>query len=130
MSYAAKLPSSRGRGALGGFAKAGTQVFRLDDITSADFSNIEQLAAVVRLRNGETFEAQGPDAIELAYAIKPSVLEGRRMAHARHAWAFHNLVAHPVMQILAFFKAYHRALWIHDSTVPKPLGAKPPRRQA
>jgi hypothetical protein len=109
------------------FAKAGTTVFRLDDVTSADFSRIEDLVAIVVMRDGQRIEVRDIDAIDLAYLIKPSALEGKRLAFARHAWAIHNLFAHPLMQVLAFFKAYKRAMWVHDITVPRARGAKPPR---
>ena len=109
------------------FAKAGTMVFRLDDVTSADFGRIEELLVVVVLRDGQRIEVRDIDAIDLAYLIKPSAVEGRRLAYARHAWAFHNLVAHPLMQVLAFFKAYKWAMQIHDSTVPKARGARTTR---
>lgn len=106
------------------FAKAGTIVFRLDDVTSVDFSRIEELLIMVVLRDGQRIEVRDIDAIDLAYLVKPSVLEGRRLAYARHAWAFHNLVAHPLMQVLAFFKAYKWAMRVHDGTVPRARGAR------
>lgn len=109
------------------FAKAGTMVFRLDDVVSADFSRIEELHVLVVMRDGQRIEVRDIDAIDLAYLIKPSAVEGRRLAYARHAWAFHNLVAHPLMQVLAFFKFYKLAMRIHDGTAPKPKGARVPR---
>jgi hypothetical protein len=41
-----------------------------------------------------------------------------------HMWAIHNLFAHPLMQILAWFRLYKQAIWIHNITVPKPRGFK------
>ena len=37
-------------------------------------------------------------------------------------WTFHNLVAHPLMEIvflLSLGKAKRLSTWIHDSTIPK-----------
>lgn len=106
------------------FGKAGAKVFRLDDITTADFSLIEELQATVTLRNGDVIVCQNIDALDLAHAIKPTAIEGRRLRYARHAWVVHNLVGHPVMQLLAFFKLYRWAIWVHDVTAPRAAGAK------
>jgi hypothetical protein len=106
------------------FGKAAGRVFRLDDVTSADFSRIEELYATVTLRNGQTFECHDIDALELAFAIKPSAVEGKRLRYAKNAWLVHNLVGHPVMQLLAIFKRYRWAFWVHDATAPRALGSK------
>jgi hypothetical protein len=34
----------------------------------------------------------------------------------------HNIIGHPVMQLLAFFGFYRAAFWVHDKTVPRPVG--------
>lgn len=107
-----------------GFAKAGTQVFALSTIARIDFSRVEDLQADVHLNDGTVLTTQGIDTIELAMLTKPSVLESRRLRWPRHAWAVHNLIGHPVMQLLAFCKAYKKAFWVHDMTVPRPTGAK------
>ncbi|MBK3780363.1 hypothetical protein G3A43_08835 [Paraburkholderia aspalathi] len=109
------------------FGKAAGRVFRLDDISSADFSRIEQLEATVTMRNGHVFEVRDIDALELAYAIKPTAVEGRRLRYARCAWMVHNLVGHPLMQLLALFKLYRCAFWVHDATAPRARGTRHPR---
>ena len=106
------------------FGKAAGRVFRLEDITSADFSRIEELVASVTLRNGQVFECRDIDALELAYAIKPTAVEGKRLRYARHAWVVHNLFGHPLMQLLAFFKLYRAAFKMHDATAPRAIGSK------
>ncbi len=110
-----------------GFAKAGTLVFSLDRVVSADFSDIEQLRVRVLLTDASVVEATDIDAIELALLLKPSVLESRRLRWPKFAWFVHNMVGHPLMQLLALFGAYCWAFWVHDATVPRPLGAKPRR---
>lgn len=107
-----------------GYAKAGTEVFSLASIVTSDFSRIHELVAVVTLSNGNVVTATDIDALELAMLIKPSVLESRRLRWPRWAWLVHNLIGHPVMQILALFKLYKWAFWVHDATVPRPLGAR------
>ena len=106
------------------FGKAAGRVFRLDDISTADFSRIEQLEATVTMRDGYVFDVRDIDALELAYAIKPSVVEGRRLRYARFAWMVHNLVGHPLMQVLALFKLYRWAFFIHDATAPRARGKR------
>lgn len=42
-------------------------------------------------------------------------------------WLVHNLVGHPLMQFLALLKLYKAAMWVHESTVPRPEGRKAAR---
>ena len=107
-----------------GFAKAGALVFALDNIATADFSNIEQLQVRVVLKTGQEIVVEEIDAMELAMRIKPSVLESRRLRWPRWTWVLHNMVGHPLLQVLALFKRYKWAFWVHAATVPRPLGKK------
>lgn len=107
---------------LAGFAKAGTMVFALDNVASADFSKIEYLEATVVLKDGTQVMANDIDALELALRIKPSVLENRRLRWPKHMWLLHNMIGHPVMQVLALLRCYKAAFWVHDATVPRPSG--------
>lgn len=106
------------------FLKTDTAVVALDDISSIDCSRIEELVVNVTTKQGLSFEATNLNAIELLMQTRPSALEGKRLKAAKFAWAIHNLFAHPVMQILAFFKLYTWAFWVHDVTVPKALTVK------
>lgn len=107
-----------------GFAKAGDQLFALAAVVRLDFSKIEALEVGVHLADGSVLVARSIDAIELAMLTKPSVLESRRLRWPKHVWAVHNLIGHPLMQLLAFFKCYRLAFKVHDGTVPRPLGGK------
>ncbi len=107
-----------------GFAKAADQVFALSQVVHADFSAIEQLRVHVQLTTGSCLMLTDIDALELAMRLKPSVLESRRFRWPRWAWMLHNLVGHPVMQVLALLRCYRAAFWVHDATVPRPLGPK------
>lgn len=101
------------------FGKADGRVFRLSEVVLADFSKLPELEVLITLSTGQQLKAYDIDAIELAYALKPSVIEGRRLRHARYMWAVHNMIGHPLMFILALFKLYKLAFWVHDITVPK-----------
>lgn len=107
-----------------GFAKAGAVVFALDNIAIADFSDIENLRVHVTLKTGERVLVEDIDAMELGMLIKPSVLESRRLRWPRWTWVVHNVFGHPLLQVLALFKLYKWAFWVHDVTVPRPAGAK------
>lgn len=106
------------------FAKAGMQVFALDNIASLDFSDIDNLNVEVTLKTGPVFMATNIDALELAMLTKPSVLESRRLRWPRWAWAVHNVIGHPILQVLATIKLYKWAFWVHDATVPRPIGKR------
>jgi hypothetical protein len=69
---------------------------------------------------GEVVTAVGFDAIEIIYALKPSAMEGRRLKWKQGAWAVHNIIGHPVLQILAWVGLKRQAIRFHDWTTPKP----------
>lgn len=95
------------------------------DVKDLDTSRLEAyFETSVVLKSGEVFHLEGQQALDVVMAIKPSAVEGKNMKFARHAWAFHNLVAHPVLQILAWCGRPDLGFKIHDATVPRPLGPK------
>jgi hypothetical protein len=72
--------------------------------------------------NPQWGQLQGQAAVDLAFRLDPNVLEGNpEFKFPKRAWAFHNLIAHPLMQILSFLGFVKLGLRIHDSTIPKPL---------
>lgn len=101
------------------FLRAGSRLVRTDAVTSVDCSRVEELVIVVHHVDG-SFEVTGPDAIDVLMALRPSVLEGKRLRWARHAWAVHNLLGHPLLQVLVWLGQRRLGLAIHDATVPKP----------
>ena len=105
------------------FLKTGRDLLPVEKILRADYSNIMDLRLKVFTTEG-AFEIEGIDALEGAMLLNPACLEGKRLRWKRHVWAFHNLVGHPLMQVLAFAKLYKWAFWVHDKTVPKPRGAR------
>jgi hypothetical protein len=108
------------------FVKNGTHLLPIDRIGSADYSRIEELVIVVE-HDGVCTTIEGIDALEAAMVLNPACLEGKRLRWARRAWVVHNLVGHPVMQILALFGMRKLGLFVHDVTVPMPrLGSDTP----
>lgn len=103
-----------------GFVKAGDALLNEDYIERIDASRLEVFILSVHLRSGLELELHGQPALDLVMQTNPALLEGRRMMFARHAWAFHNLIAHPLLQILAWFGCAKLGFRIHDMTVPNP----------
>lgn len=101
------------------------RLIHLDFIRSIDFSKIEELKLIIHLKDGTTqITNNGLQTIDILMALKPSALESKRLQWPRFAWAIHNLIGHPLMQVLAFFKQYDLAMRVHDITIPRPLGRK------
>lgn len=96
------------------------RVVSVGSIESLDCSQLESFEVVATLRSGERVELQGQPALDLVMAVKPSAVEGKRFRFARHAWVFHNLVAHPGLQVLAWLGYPKLGFKLHDSTIPRP----------
>ena len=109
------------------FFRAGHRLLRVADVVDVDVTELADYRALVRLEDGRTFELVGPDAIELVLVIKPSALEGRRLRGVRHAWALHNLIGHPGMQILTWLHKPKWGLHLHEMTTPRPASPGPER---
>lgn len=106
------------------FVKSENIIFRKDEISYIDCSNIENLDIIVFLKGGQSFHVHEIHAIELVMQVKPSLFEGKRLKWPKFVWCIHNLFSHPLTQIFALLKCYKIAFWIHDVTVPKPIGKK------
>lgn len=108
------------------FILIGENIVNIDTIDRIDFSDIEKLRIVVYLKHSSKHGliVVGIQVIDILMTIKPSALEGRRMRWNRHAWSIHNLVGHPLMQVLAYLKYYKLAMKVHDLTVPRPIDSK------
>lgn len=106
------------------FVKIGEAIVPLSSVRALDIADVEH--GIVKVRYGDDMigTASDFDAFELIMLLKPCAIEGRRLRWAKHAWAFHNLVAHPVMQVLVWCGFKKTGLWLHDITVPKPTGLR------
>ena len=103
---------------------AGDRIIPFREVKEIDISSLEREEVTIITQSGERFVARGFDAIDAVWAFKPSAFEGRRMKWKKGAWAFHNLVAHPLMQMLAWVRLYRLAIKLHDVTTPMPRGFK------
>lgn len=96
----------------------------ITNVLHVDVTRLEECLITVHYvmpeMGGVSEEIRGVQAIDALMRLYPAAIEGRRMRWPRRAWALHNLIAHPVMQLLAFAKLYKAAMWVHDVTVPRP----------
>lgn len=107
------------------FIKIDYNLININDIKVINLSLLNSETIIVTLFDNTEYEVHGFPALELVWILKPSCLEGNpNIKFKKHMWSIHNLIAHPLMQILAYLKLYRWAIWIHDVTVPKPIGIK------
>lgn len=102
--------------------KAGNLLIPFMDVGHIDLDGIERGSVLIVMKDGAVHEARGFDALEAVMAVKPSAVEGVRLRWKPHAWAFHNVVAHPLVQILAWCGFKRAAVRFHDWTTPAPRG--------
>lgn len=117
------LSSSESQNTSPNFIKCGSFLIPLDDIVEVDTYFIEQGYITVKTKKTMII-ISGFDAIEAVMLLKPSALEGKRMIWQKNAWAFHNFIGHPVVQILSWLGFKKEAIKFHDWTTPKPIGFK------
>jgi len=105
------------------FVKAGDNLIYIPDIMYVDMFELETHHRVTLNTRDGVFTARGFDAIEAVMMLKPSALEGRRgLKWRKNAWAFHNLIGHPIVQILSWMGMKKKAVRFHDWTTPAPRG--------
>jgi hypothetical protein len=100
--------------------KAGNDCIPYWDIRLMQIDDIEQEIVVLTTTSGKTYTAEGFDALEAVMALKPSLLEGRRLKWRKGAWFWHNIFGHPAMQVLAWIGKPRLAIQVHDRTTPRP----------
>ena len=101
------------------FFRAGAYVLPVAGIRGIDLTRIVDHEATVVHERG-TFKLTGADAIEVVMLVKPSALEGRRLRWSRDAWAVHNMIGHPLLQVLAWLGQPKLGIRVHDATTPRP----------
>jgi len=106
------------------FFRVGNRLYKISSIDWINADYIEFLTLTVYMKKSFPVEVEGLDAIDLVMAVKPSLFEGKRLRFPKHAWIVHNLIAHPLMQILALVGFRKQALWLHEVTIPRPIGKR------
>jgi len=78
----------------------------------------------VHYKTGKHEAVEGQEAMNLIVQLDPSALEGEQLKYTKHVWAVHNLIGHPLMQILSWLGLSKLGVRIHDATTPLPLVTK------
>lgn len=92
-------------------------------IDSIDYSSLIKFGIVKVFIGTHSESVQGQEAYNLIQKLCPTALEGHQAKYYRHAWAIHNLIGHPVMQILSWLHLPGLGIQVHDLTVPMPKKA-------
>lgn len=95
-----------------------------EHIEKIDCRDIEKMIVYVYIVTGNIITVEGLDAINIVMDANPAMIEGKRFKFKKGMWIIHNMIAHPVMQILALLRCYKIAMWVHDVTIPKPIDRK------
>lgn len=106
------------------FVKGGGSIIYVSNIVDIDITEIENLIIKVSLTNDKVIIIKDLEAIEFLMQVKPSAMEGRRLFWAKNVWFIHNVFGHPLTQFFAMLGFKKLAFWIHDVTVPKPIGKR------
>lgn len=104
------------------FIRVGTTLLPVERIRHIDCAKLESELSIEIHTVEDTYKVQGIEAVDIVLRLFPSFFEGRRFRATRHAWAVHNLIGHPVLQILAWARLTKLGMWVHDNTVPRPRG--------
>lgn len=108
------------------FILTDTRLININSITTIDIKNINKLELNIFTNvNERPFQATGIRAIDILMQLKPNALEGvKELKWKPGVWKVHNMLGHPLMQILCGLGFNKAGIWVHDNTVPKPEGVK------
>lgn len=98
------------------------QILNSDTIRWIECTNLVQHGYIrIYLQDGSSELVEGPAAFDVVMRLCPEMLEGENAKYKRGAWAIHNLLGHPLMQILSWLGYADVGIKIHDATVPNPI---------
>jgi hypothetical protein len=104
------------------FFRYGNIILPVSHITSVNLDDLEKTGcAIVTLVDERVLRLSIVDSYDLVMQIKPSALEGKRLKWLKNKWLIHNVIGHPVMQLLAFFGFGKLGIKIHEATIPTPV---------
>lgn len=106
------------------FVDLGEFVVLRREIRTLDLSRLEELYVTVHVEGKEPVVLRDHVAVDVLMRLCPKVFEGRRLRYVRHAWAVHNLIGHPLLQVCAWLGMTKLGLRIHDATTPRPRGVR------
>ena len=103
------------------FIDTGRHLLPVDSIHAVDLRSLAETGTislvVVNVGGSAVHVLRGAYAITALQRLHPAALEGRARRGLR-AWTLHNLLGHPLMELLARVGLPRWGLWVHDHTVP------------
>lgn len=103
------------------------QILNSDTIRWIECTNLVRGGYIrLYLQDGSSELVEGQAAFDIVMRLCPDALEGEQAKYKRHAWAIHNLIGHPLMQILSWLRLPALGIKVHDATVPLPLPKRNP----
>jgi len=103
------------------FVHYNEKIVNTHDLTTIFIKDLVSTGEVIVKRLGYPDElVKGAEAYNLVMKLCPEALEGKKAKHQKNAWAVHNLIGHPLMQILSWLHLPKLGIKIHDATVPEP----------
>ena len=103
------------------FISFNNKIINSDSIEWIDLSNLIDKGYVKIYCKGLSGEiVDGPEAFNVVMDLCPNSLEGKQAKYHKNAWALHNLLGHPLMQIFSMLHLTSLGIKIHDMTVPNP----------
>jgi hypothetical protein len=103
------------------FLTVNDRTINLTSIDTIDCSRLEAEGKVsVQMKNGVLLELQGAHTIDIVMRATPRHIEGKHLKWGRNGWTAHNLINHPLLQVLAWVGLFKIGLLIHDITIPRP----------
>jgi hypothetical protein len=104
------------------FVNINGKIVNSSQISSIQYDHlISEGWVLVRVSGKKNERVDGAEAWNLIMELCPQALEGKQAKYKRHAWAVHNLIGHPVMQLLSWCGLTKLGLKIHDRTIPNPI---------
>jgi hypothetical protein len=103
------------------FIHFSNQILNSDTIRWIECTNLVRSGYIrLYLQDGSSELVEGPEAFNVVMTLCPGALEGKRAKYAKRAWAIHNLIGHPLMQLCSMLHLTSLGIKIHDATVPLP----------
>lgn len=103
-------------------------IVHLKNIIKIDYDDIENGNITLHIEDRYGYyelTTNGIESLMVLWKLNPRVLKGKKyIKWPKYAWWKHNLIGKPLMQILLFFHLYKEATYVHDITIPKPIGYK------
>lgn len=105
------------------FVELDYKIYPVSAIKRIEIADTQEFGIYISCDNN-ICQLRGQPAIDMVMRLCPQYFEGKRFKFIKRQWTFHNLLSHPILQILSWFKLHKLGFKIHDSSIPRPTGLK------